>query len=335
MESKVRKQTRLVGFGELLLRLDTPGHNRFSQAESFQAKFTGGEANVLVAARRFGVDQCCLVSRLPNNALGDACVEFLNRYGIQTDAVLRGGDRLGILFVETGASVRPTRVVYDRSHTSFRQLAVDEIEWQRLLQDADGLHITGTAPALGKNVNQAIDLAMSVAQEKGCLVSFDCSYRSALWGIEEAAKAYRRLARQSDLLFASPGDASLFFGIEEASEEARIRKLMEELEIGQIAYTSRVEKSASVNELQGTYCTSSGCFHSKKYTFEIVDRIGSGDAFAGAVLAGIMQNKPEHELIEFATAAAVLKHTVPGDFCLVGPDEVQDLVDEKSLRVRR
>lgn len=332
------EKTKLVGLGELLLRLDTPGHQRFSQAESFGAKFTGGEANVLVAARRFGVETCALVSRLPDNPLGEACLEFLRRYGIDTRHVALGGERLGILFVETGQSVRPTRVVYDRSHTSFRDINPDDYDWEWILRDAAYLHITGTAPALGENVNRVMDQAIEVARRQGCGVSFDCSYRSALWGVDAAGQAYRRLAREADLLFASPADAELFFGLGDGDENDRMRRLMDEYELSRVAWTKREEKSASSNLLRGTIWAGAERFESRVYDFEIVDRIGSGDAFAGAVLSGLMREPSAAsitELIEFATAAAVFKHTIPGDFCLASRHEIEELVAGKSLRIRR
>ena len=326
---------KLIGFGELLLRLDAPGHTRFSQLDGFQAKFTGGEANVLVAANRFGIESCLMVSSVANNALGDACIEFLNRYGVDSDFVYRVDGRLGILFVETGASVRPTRVVYDREFTGFRQASPATYDWNAILKDAGILHISGTAPALGVEVSKAIKNAISAAHQAGCLVSFDCSYRSALWSIEEASKSYQSLAEKVDILFASPGDARLFFGIKSDDDEDCIRGLAEQFGPKTIAFTDRVEASASQNELTGCLLANDQFFRSKSYRFEIVDRIGSGDAFAGGILSSIMKSKSNSETVEFATAAAVLKHTIPGDFCLAASSEVVDLMNGESLRVRR
>ena len=328
-------QHKLVGFGELLLRLDAPGNLRFSQVEQFQAKYTGGEANVLVAARNFGISHCEMVSCVPNNPLGHACIEFLNRYGIDTSSVHSAGDRLGILFVETGTSVRPSQVVYDRLHTSFRSMDPDSCNWESTLKGAGVVHITGTAPALGSRVNKAIDQCLLAAKKLGCLVSFDCSYRSALWSIEEASVAYRKIAAKADLLFASPGDAKLFFGVDHENVDQRMATLMEDFGVSHLAYTDRIEESASANRLTGVYWHQGNKHSSREYAFEIVDRIGSGDAFAGGIVSRIIKETPGEQTVEFATAAAVLKHTVLGDFCLVSEDEVNELVAGKSLRIRR
>lgn len=325
----------MVGFGELLLRLDTPGHSRFSQLDQFQAKFTGGEANVLVAAKHFGVENCSIVSKVPSHAIGDACLQFLNRYGINTEFVARGGERLGILFVESGSSLRPSRVIYDRKHTGFRDGGPAEYDWDSVLREAAILHITGTAPALGPNVVHAMDDAIKAARNHGCLVSFDCSFRSALWGVEEAGKAYRDIARQVDILFASPGDATLFFGIDDTNEQRRMEILAREYELGYLAYTSRDEISATKNKLAG-FCLHNGDWaQSDEYEFEIIDRIGSGDAFAGGILASLIKGESAKSGVDFATAAAVLKHTVPGDFCLVAETEVLELLRGDGLRIRR
>ncbi len=155
---------KLVGFGELLLRLDTPGHERISQAESYHARFTGGEANVCVAARRFGVTECAIVSQVPDHAIGDACLETLNRFGVDTSSVIRQGERLGILFVENGVSLRPSNVLYDRSHTSFRNADPEGFRWDQILTDAGVLHISGTAPALGAKVNRILEDILSIAR---------------------------------------------------------------------------------------------------------------------------------------------------------------------------
>ncbi|MEC9091690.1 MAG: sugar kinase [Planctomycetota bacterium] len=326
---------KLVGFGELLLRLDPPGHLRLAQADQFQAKFTGGEANTLVAAKRFGVSECIMVSRVPQHELGTACVDFLKQHGLSTESIVRGGDRLGILFVETGASLRPSRVIYDRTNTAFQDSDPQEYGWNTLLKDASIVHITGTAPALGAKVNQALNDCFAAAKQNNCLVSFDCSYRSALWNIEDASRAYRQIAKEADILFASPEDAELFFGFTDTDPDQRIQRLLNDYGLRSIAWTQRQEISASTNRLSGVLWGENEKHSSQDYEFEIIDRIGSGDAFAAGILASFLQEKPLEHAIEFATAAAVLKHTVVGDFCLVSASEVEELLAGKSLRIRR
>lgn len=319
-----------------MLRLDSPGNLRFGQSDHLLAKFTGGEANVLVAAKRFGVNHCAMASKVPDQAIGHSCLEFLNRYGIDTTPVALGGDRLGILFVESGTSVRPTRVIYDRSQTSFVNSSLDDFDWDEILRGAGVLHITGTAPALGHNVNDLIERSILAAKQAGCLVSFDCSYRSALWGIEQAGSAYRKIAKDCDILFASAEDAKLFFECEDEDKDDRVKRLMDQYEVAHLAFTHRTQHSVSSNSLSGEYWSSG---HEKNesstYQFEVVDRIGSGDAFAAGLISSILQDRSAEDSIEFATAAAVLKHTVIGDFCLVSKNEVEELMAGKSLRIRR
>lgn len=326
---------RLVGFGELLLRLDAPGNLRFQQADCFECKFTGGEANVLVAARNFGIEDCQIVSAVPDNPIGESCIRFLQQQDIGTNHILVDGERLGILFVETGASLRPTRVVYDRLHTAFRQADPEAYDWKRILDGSGILHVTGTAPALGENVTGALEECMDFTRHGDYQFSFDCSYRSSLWSIEDAARAYRRWARHADILFASPGDAKIFFGIEDPDPRSRLERLAEEYGIRYLAFTTRREPNTSVNHLTGSLLADGRWSESREYEFPVVDRIGAGDAFAGGMLASLMIGKSPEESVEFATAAAVLKHSVVGDFCLVSASEVRELVDGTSLRIRR
>ncbi len=326
---------KLVGFGELLLRLDTPGHERISQAESYHARFTGGEANVCVAARRFGVTECAIVSQVPDHAIGDACLETLNRFGVDTSSVVRQGERLGILFVENGVSLRPSNVLYDRSHTSFRNADPEGFRWDQILTDAGVLHISGTAPALGAKVNRILEDAIEAAKSLGCPVSFDCSYRSALWGIEEAGKAFRRLGEQADILFATPEDGRMFFGVDSEDPRQVIAKLAEDYQVQQIGYTDREIESASVNSISGVLYRDGVFSLSRSHRFEIVDRIGSGDAFAAGILCGYLCDWEAQKTIDFASAAGALQHSIAGDFCLVSADEVERLVESSSLRIRR
>ena len=317
------------------MRLDTPGHLRIGQAEQFQARFTGGEANVLVAANMFGIQDCVMVSGVPDHALGHACIDFLKKHGLSTDSIVLGGDRLGILFVEKGASLRPTRVIYDRLHSAFRDANPEDYDWDSILEGAGIVHVTGTAPALGDKVNDAICDCFAAARQKDCLVSFDCSYRSALWGIEDASQAYRKIARSADILFASPADVELFFGFNDADPDQRMKRLLDEYDLQYAASTQRHERSASVNQLSGMLWAGGKKYCSGEHEFEIVDRIGSGDAFAAGILASLMQEKQPQTAVDFGTSAAVLKHTVLGDFCLVPASEVEELVAGKSLRIRR
>jgi len=326
--------SRLVAFGELLLRLDTPGHQRITQTGSFTARYTGGEANVAVALAQLGWP-AAMVSKVPAHEIGSACINSLRQYGVDTAAVARGGDRLGILYVENGASQRPTSVIYDRLHTSIRGARPDEFDWPAILSGAGWFHFTGTAPALGENVREVLRSAISQCRLLSIPVSFDCSYRSALWPIEQAALAFQDLAADVDLLIASPSDARNFFRISAADDRQAIAELHQIFNVRQIAYTEREIHSASVNLLSGILYDGTRFFDSRRHRIEIIDRIGSGDAFAAGVIFGLLSSWPQQQTIEFATAAAVLKHSLPGDFNLVSREEIERLVADDNFRIRR
>jgi 2-dehydro-3-deoxygluconokinase len=321
-------------FGELLLRLDTPGHERFVQADSFVARYTGGEANVAAALAQWGVDTCA-VSKVPDHEIGQACINFLRRFGINTDWVLRGPGRLGILYVEAGASQRPAKVVYDRDHTCLRNIRRGELDWPAILRGQDWLHFTGTAPALGPGVLAVLKDGLRVARQLGVTVSFDCNYRSTLWSRPEAARVLGGLMKSVNVFIGTHHDARLLFGIEgePAASAARLRR---RFGFRAVAYTLRESASASVNRFGGLLCDARGCATSRVYDMQIVDRIGGGDAFTAGLIHGLLQRWPRQRTVEFAAAAGCLKHSIPGDFNLVSVVEVEQLMATgESGRVRR
>jgi 2-dehydro-3-deoxygluconokinase len=276
-----------------------------------------------------------VVSKVPANEIGQACVNYLRRFGIHTDFVLRGGPRLGILYVETGASQRPSKVIYDREHTSFRAIRRSEVDWKTILRGKDWLHFTGTAPALGPNVLAVLRDGLRMANRLGVTVSFDCNYRSTLWGAEEARRTLKGLMPHVSVFVGTHHDARALFGID--AEPAQSAVLMRErFGFKRVAYTLRQGASASVNRFAGLLCDGPKCFTSREYEMHIVDRIGGGDAFTAGLAHGLMAGWPSQRTIEFAAASACLKHSIPGDFNLVSFDEVAHLADEgASGRVSR
>jgi 2-dehydro-3-deoxygluconokinase len=317
------KASKVVTFGELLLRLDTPGHERFVQAESFGARYTGGEANVAAALAQWGVNTRA-VSKVPDHEIGQACINYLRRFGIHTEWVVRGPGRLGILYVEAGASQRPSKVLYDRDHTCFRGVRRGEFDWQKILRGKDWLHFTGTAPALGPNVLAVLKDGLRVARQLGVTVSFDCNYRSTLWSRPEAARVLGGLMKSVDVFIGTHHDARLLFGIEgePAASAARLRR---RFGFRAVAYTLREGQNSSVNRFGGLLCDARGCDVSRVYDMQIVDRIGGGDAFTGGLIYGLLQRWPRQRTVEFAAAAGCLKHSIPGDFNLVSLVEVEQL----------
>jgi len=324
----------VVTFGELLLRLDTPGHERFVQAESFVARYTGGEANVAAELAQWGVSSFA-VSKVPDHEIGQACVNYLHRFNIDTDWVLRGPGRLGILYVETGASQRPSKVIYDRDHSCFRGLRRGELDWDAILRGKDWFHFTGTAPALGPNVLAVLKDALSAAKRRGVAVSFDCNFRSTLWSRAEAARVLKSLMPFVEVFIGTHHDARALFGIEaEPAESAAL--LRRRFGFRAVAYTLREGASASVNRFGGLLCDAKGCDVSRRYEMQMVDRIGGGDAFSGGLIYGLLQRWSRRRTIEFAAAAGCLKHSIPGDFNLASVAEVQQLVTSgESGKVQR
>lgn len=314
----------LVAFGELLLRLDAHGHDRLIQSESFVARYTGGEANVAAELAQWGVDTFA-VSKVPDHEIGQACANALRRYGINTDWVLRGPGRLGILYVESGASQRPSKIIYDRERTCFRDMRRGEFDWEAILRGKDWFHFTGTAPALGSNVLPVLKDGLRAAKRRGVTVSFDCNYRSSLWSREEAARVLKGLMKDVDVFIGTHHDTKALFGIEAEPQESAAL-LRRRFGFRAVAYTLRESPSASVNRFSGLLCDATGCDSGRAYDMQMVDRIGGGDAFSGGIVYGLLMGWTRRKTVEFAAAAGCLKHSVPGDFNLASLVEVQQLV---------
>ncbi|HAK96783.1 MAG TPA: 2-dehydro-3-deoxygluconokinase [Planctomycetes bacterium] len=323
---------RFVAFGELLLRLDVKDHARFVQAEEFAARWTGAEANVAVSLACFGWE-AWVASKAPDHEIGQACIDEIRRHGVRTEHVARGGERLGLLYVEQGASQRPTKVIYDRRGSSFSEASPEDFDWERILDGKDWLHFSGTGPALGAGVRRIIEEGLAAAHRRGLTVSFDPNYRAKLWSVEEAGRALRPLLSSADVFIGSPYDASLLFGIEtEAGLAPRemsaqlAAELCRRFGLRAAAMTLRGGDSASANDIAGLLCAGGRTFSSREYRVEIVDRIGTGDAFAAGVIHGLGRGWEPQAVIDFAAAAACLKHSIPGDFNLATEAEVLDLV---------
>jgi 2-dehydro-3-deoxygluconokinase len=338
----------MVAFGDLLLRLNPPGHLRFVQADTFEVRFTGAEANSAAMLAGFGVETCA-VSRVPDNEIGDACLGYLRRYGIDTTHVARGGDRIGIFFLETGASQRPSKVIYDRNHTSFQTAGPGDFDWDAILDGADWLHFSGTAPALGPSVRAVLEEGLSMAAGAGVTVSCDLNYRARLWSPEEASGVMTGLMQYVDVMIGNEEDAHQVFGIHaEGSDVTRgelvhasyrevSRKLVERFGFRYVATTLRGSVSASINNWAGMLYDGSDHYTSRTYEIHpIVDRVGGGDSFSGGLIYGLLNGWDPQRVVEFAAAASCLKHSVAGDFGLLSPAEVELLAGgDSSGRVQR
>jgi len=351
MESKKKakkaKKNKAVFFGELLLGLAAHRHERFVQAKELEVRYTGAEANAAVSASHFGLE-CFVVSAVPQNDIGSACVNFIRQYGINTEHVLRTGSRLGIFYLETGASQRPSKVIYDRSGSAITEVRKTEFDWKTIFHGKQWFHFSGTAPALGSNVAEAVADACEAARREGLTVSCDINFRRKLWSPERAKEVMTGLMENVDVLIGNEEDAANVFGIEASGVDVTsgtldrdkyrqvAGKLHESFDLRVAAITLRESLSASDNNWSAMLYDGAEFHFSRRYRIRVVDRVGAGDSFSGALIYSLISGRPAQEALEFAVAASCLKHTVHGDFNLVTKDEVERLLaGDASGRVQR
>ena len=338
---------RVITFGEIMLRLAPEGYYRFVQAEKYGATFGGGEANVAVSLANFGVD-AVFVSKVPKHEIGQACVNSLRRFGVDTDEILRGGDRLGIYYLEKGASQRPSKVIYDRAGSSISQATKDEFDWDDILEGADWFHFTGITPALGDNVAEICLEAVKAARAKGITVSCDLNYRNKLWSKEKAGEVMGELCKYVDVCIANEQDADDVFGIKARNTDVTSGKvdhegykdvalqLKERFGFKKVAITLRGSISANDNDWAGMLYDGSNFYFSRTYPVHIVDRVGGGDSFGGGLIYACLNDYSGQDTINFAVAASCLKHSIEGDYNMVTVDEVKKLAGgDASGRVQR
>jgi 2-dehydro-3-deoxygluconokinase len=339
---------RAVVYGELLLRLDPPGFQRIVQTDTFEVRFTGAEANAGVSLVNFGIPTR-VVSRVPDSEIGEACLGFLRRHGLDTSYVARGGDRLGLFYLETGVAQRPSKVIYDRADTAIRMPADGDYDWPMIMADAGWFHFSGTAAALGDRAVDVISEALTAAAASGVTVSCDLNYRAMLWGDRSAGVVMEPLMDRVDVLIGNEEDAERVFGVRasgsdvvagkvEAAAYARAaEELVRRFGCRYVATTLRGSRSASANSWAAILSDGTTAWASTIYDIEpIVDRVGAGDAFSGALIFGLLTGMDEQATVDFATAASCLKHSIPGDFNQVSAADVMRLVGgDASGRVQR
>ena len=340
---------RYITFGEIMLRLKPPGFERFLQSPVFEATFGGGEANVAVGLARFGMN-VAYVSVIPDNAIGEACIQELRKHGIDTSPIVRKGNRLGIYFLEPGANQRPSRVIYDRLGSAIAEARPGDIDWDRVFDGATWFHITGITPALSLYASELSLEAVKKAKEKGLTVSCDLNFRKKLWKYgKPAPEVMGELVKYIDIAIGNEEDCqkSLGVGVEldvksgkldpERYRELTNRVLELFSNIKKIALTLRESHSADHNDWSAVLNNRSEFSVSRKHEIhDIVDRVGSGDTFAAGLIYGLNNLDTDREALEFATAASCLMHSIPGDLPLVSLDEVTSLVGgEASGRVQR
>ncbi len=344
-------KVKVVTFGEIMLRLSPPGFKRFTQTRSFDAIYGGGEANVAVSLANFGIP-VNYVTRLPEKELGDGCIQFLRQYGVGTDKILRGGNRLGIYFLEIGSTQRPSKVIYDRANSAITTAQLGMFDWDEIFDGAEWFHWTGITPAIAQNLAEICLEAAKTAKDKGLTVSCDLNYRSKLWNYgKEPSEVMSELVKYSDVAIGNEEDADKVFGIKAPDTDVtsgkvdaqKYKYVGEELmkkfpNLKYVAITLRGSISASHNTWSGVLYDGNTLYLGPQYDVtHIVDRVGGGDAFAAGIIYGYLsyKNAPQ-KWLNFAIAASCLKHTIIGDFNLVSVDEVLKLMGgDTSGRVSR
>lgn len=338
---------KVVTFGELMLRLAPNGYYRFFQNDQMQATFGGGEANVAVSLANYGLESV-YVTKLPKHAIGQGAVDSLRYFGVDTSKIVRGGDRVGIYFLEKGASQRGSVCIYDRANSAIAKASVKDFDWDNIFEGADWFHFTGITPALGKNVAEICVDACKAAKARGIKISCDLNYRGKLWTREEARETMTELAKYVDVCISNEEDAKDVFGIEADDTDiyggklnhegykSVAKKLADTFGFEKVAITLRTSISASDNDWAGMlYDGEKYCF-SKSYHLHIVDRVGGGDSFGGGLIYALLSGKSTQDAIEFAVAASALKHSVEGDYNRVSVSEVEKLANgDGSGRIKR
>ncbi|MDR2102761.1 MAG: sugar kinase [Treponema sp.] len=338
---------RVITFGEIMLRLAPEGYYRFVQADSLGAAYGGGEANVAVSLANFGLD-AAFVSKLPAHEIGQAAVNKLRQFGVDTSRIVRGGSRIGIYFLEKGASQRPSKVIYDRAHSSIAEAGAGDFDWKAIFSGASWFHFTGITPALGDSVAAITREACKTAKAQGLTVSCDLNYRKNLWSRDKAGEVMGKLMEYVDVCIANEEDAADVFGIHADNSDVTGGKISREGYQGvakaladrfgfkTVAITLRESLSASDNNWAAMLYDGKDAWFSKKYAVRIVDRVGGGDSFGAGLIYGTLKAWGPQETIEFAAAASCLKHSIEGDFNLVSVDEVRKLAGgDASGRVQR
>lgn len=339
--------SKVMTFGEIMLRLNPEGYLRFVQADKYEATFGGGEANVAVSLANYGMD-ASFVTKLPSHEIGQCAINELRRYGVDTSKIVRGGPRVGIYYAEKGASQRPSKVIYDRAASSIALAQPSDFNWDEIFEGADWFHFTGITPALGGNLPEICLEACKAAHERGITVSCDLNYRKKLWTREQARECMSKLVPYVDVCISNEEDAKDVFGIEAENTDidsgklnhvgyiSVARQLSERFGCKYVAITLRSSISANDNDWAGMLYTDGKAHFSKQYHMHIVDRVGGGDSFGGGLIYSLLSGYDPQKAIDFAVAASCLKHTIEHDFNLCSVAEVESLAGgNASGRVQR
>ena len=339
---------KIVTMGEIMLRLSSAGNSRFVQCQEFDACYGGGEANVAVSLANYGHD-AYFVSKVPAHEIGQCAVNALRRYGVHTDYVACGGNRLGIYYLESGASMRPSKVIYDRAHSSISEASISDFDFDKIFEGATWFHWSGITPALSDEVANILREACIAAKRHNVTISCDLNFRKKLWTSEKAISVMRPLMQYVDVCIGNEEDAQLCLGfkpnanVDKGDTDAKgyyeiFKQMQQEFGFKLVVSTLRESYSATHNGWKALIYNGKEFYESKHYDIEpIIDRVGGGDSFAGGLIHGLLKyDFDQAKALEFAVAASALKHTIPGDFNLVSEDEVLSLAKgNASGRVQR
>ena len=338
---------KVVTMGEIMLRLSPAGNMRFVQADSFDVIYGGGEANVAVSCANYGHD-AYFVTKLPEHEIGQSAVNALRRYGVNTKFIARGGDRVGIYYAETGASMRPSKVIYDRANSAIAEAKPEDFDFDAIMEGADWFHWSGITPAISNKAAELTRLACEAAKRHGVTVSVDLNFRKKLWTSKKAISVMKPLMEYVDVCIGNEEDAELCLGFKpdanvEAGETGAegyhkiFEQMAKEFKFKYVISTLRESFSATHNGWKALIYNGKEFYESKRYDINpIIDRIGGGDSFSGGVIHGLLTKETQGEALEFAVAASALKHTINGDFNLVSASEVESLAGvNANVRVQR
>ena len=338
---------KIVTLGEIMLRLSTPDFKRFVQADSFDVTYGGGEANVTAALCNYGLDGT-FITKVPDNAIGQSAINHLRRYGVDTQFIARGGSRLGIYFLESGASMRASQVIYDRAGASMAEAEISDFDFDRIFDGADWFHTTGITPALSDKCTALAESALKTAKAKGIMTSIDLNYRKKLWTKDKAREVMTRLCQQVDVCIGNEEDAETTLGFKPEGTDVTkgelniegyksiFKQMKERFGFKYIASTLRESYSASDNGWSALVYDGKEFYHTQQYEVRIIDRVGSGDSFASGFIYGLVTGMTMKDAAEFGIAASALKHTIPGDLNHATLSEVKELMKgNASGRVQR
>lgn len=338
----------VVTFGEIMLRLATNRRERFTQAREFEVTYGGGECNVAVSLANYGIESV-YVTAVPDNDIGQACVNYVRQWGVDTSEVLRQGDRLGIYYLENGAAMRASKVIYDRAASSISETQPGDIDWERIFNGRDWYHFTGITPAISTSAAAVCEESVAIAKSMGLTVSADMNYRKNLWSPEEAQSVMRPMMKHVDIAIGNEEDADKSLGvaaegvdvtsgeIDASAYEPVVSRLVDEFGFQQVGITLRESQSADDNDWSAIYFDGDNILMGRKYPVRIVDRVGGGDAFSAGLIYGNLQDGwSSRQKLDFAVAASALAHTIHGDFNLVSLSEVMSVAGgDVSGRVQR